>query len=494
MKMTAKTRAIDKIYKRRDRYEIPEWQRQEVWSNSKKQHLLDTILRGWRLPKFYFLKTSDEPENYEVVDGQQRLATIFQFFEDDLSLSKESAKLFGGFKYSDLPDAIADPFDDYEIEFDEIEDASDEEVKDFFQRLQLGVQLTASEKLNSIPSKLRDFVKKGTKHKFFAKISASDRRYGHFDILAKVATMELEGIDAGLRYDDMKAVFLSHAMFSPASNIGKRLTAALDFAYSGFADGSGGLKNRTLVQSLLTMICRLIQSPEAMKQHRRVAAFFVEFQKELKRQVELGQQATDEDYLRFQKTINANVKSGARIRQEILLRKLFSFDPAFAELLDTATVAESGLRSAVSRDAQEIVYRIASLNEQYAAKHGENLITTTNRTLQAQTRLGNAVKNFDEYKRLVDDLYFLFREGVGARLDGQTLKSFNDVNVLRTDLRHDVEHGKKNRIRSKKLKSGEVFKSYSGSTSPVGLGDDKFVMVQANLLSAIKRDIVAIKI
>jgi hypothetical protein len=45
MKMQSRTRAIDRIYKRRDRYEIPEWQRQEVWSRSKKQNLIDTILR-----------------------------------------------------------------------------------------------------------------------------------------------------------------------------------------------------------------------------------------------------------------------------------------------------------------------------------------------------------------------------------------------------------------------------------------------------------------
>ena len=40
MKMRSKVRAIDKIYKRRDRYEIPEWQRQKVWSRPKKQKLI----------------------------------------------------------------------------------------------------------------------------------------------------------------------------------------------------------------------------------------------------------------------------------------------------------------------------------------------------------------------------------------------------------------------------------------------------------------------
>ena len=78
MRMTAGKRALDKIYKRRDRYEIPDWQRGEVWDKSKKQELVDSILRGWKLPKFYFVKTSGV--EYEVLDGQQRLRTIYEFF------------------------------------------------------------------------------------------------------------------------------------------------------------------------------------------------------------------------------------------------------------------------------------------------------------------------------------------------------------------------------------------------------------------------------
>jgi len=76
MKMTTRERALDKIYKRRDRYEIPDWQRTEVWDPARKQQLIDSILRGWKLPKFYFMKISNDPEEFEVVDGQQRLMTI----------------------------------------------------------------------------------------------------------------------------------------------------------------------------------------------------------------------------------------------------------------------------------------------------------------------------------------------------------------------------------------------------------------------------------
>jgi hypothetical protein len=31
MRMTPGRRALDKVYKRRDRYEIPDWQRERVW-------------------------------------------------------------------------------------------------------------------------------------------------------------------------------------------------------------------------------------------------------------------------------------------------------------------------------------------------------------------------------------------------------------------------------------------------------------------------------
>jgi uncharacterized protein with ParB-like and HNH nuclease domain len=207
MKMTSDKRAIDKIYKRRNRYEIPDWQRQPVWGRARQQELIDSILRGWKLPKFYFLKTSsDEEQQYEVVDGQQRLNSIFEFFDNKLPLSDETAAEFGGRYYRDLPSKVSDAFDDYDIQFDQLEEAADEDVKLFFQRLQNGLPLTSSEKLNSIDSKLRNFVKEMTGHAFLQSIPVSDRRYGYFDILSKVAAIELEGIDAGLRYDELKAV------------------------------------------------------------------------------------------------------------------------------------------------------------------------------------------------------------------------------------------------------------------------------------------------
>lgn len=488
--MRTKTRAIDKVYKRRDRYEVPDWQRQEVWSRPKKQNLIDSILRGWKLPKFYFLRASADPESYEVVDGQQRLVTIWEFFEDELPLADETAKDFGGTLYSKLPDSVVDAFDDYEIEFDEIEDATEEEVKEFFQRLQEGLPLTSAEKLNSVHSNLRDYLVKLTKHSFFKKASASDRRYGHFDILAKVAAIEIDGIGVGLRYDDLRAVLESQSQFSPASNVAKRMRAALDFVDFGFDESTGRLlRNRTVVQSLLTFVCRLMQANKTSGTEQQVCKFFVAFLEELNRQVELGQGATDPEYLEFQRTVNANIKDGARIRQRTLLRKFLSSDPGCAGMLDPTAIAESGVRASVASDAKELVALVGRINEAYSAQHGEDLFKATNKTAQAQSSIGRVVENFEQYRTFIGELYFLFWESTGTRLDGRVPSSFVDVNLLRTGLEHDVDHGKAQKIKAKRKKIGEIFQKYAGSPSPAGLAPERFVIVQANILAALKHDL-----
>jgi hypothetical protein len=246
MKMTSEKRAIDKVFRRRDRYDIPDWQRQPVWNREKKQRLIDSILRGWKLPKFYLVEVSGD--SYLVEDGQQRLNAIWEFFQNELPLSAESAKRFGGRFYRDLARKVADSFDDFEIEYDVITGATDEELKEFFQRLQEGMPLISSEKLNAVPGKLTDYCRSTTRHAFFKRtVAIPNTRYAHFDIVAKVATAEIEGLDAGLRLDDIREVFNHQTSFASTSAIGKRIKAALDFLRKAFKGKGSSLRTRTIV-------------------------------------------------------------------------------------------------------------------------------------------------------------------------------------------------------------------------------------------------------
>jgi hypothetical protein len=488
MKILSEERAIDKIFRRRDRYDIPDWQRQEVWNREKKQRLIDSILRGWKLPKFYFIELTGD--NYLVEDGQQRLNAIWEFFSNELPLSAESGKQFGGRFYRDLPRKIADAFDDFEITYDLISGATDEELKEIFQRLQEGMPLTSSEKLNAVPSKLTDYCRSMARHDFFGKtIVIPNTRYAHFDIMAKVATVEIEGLDAGLRLDDIRKVFLTQKSFAPSSATGKRIKAALDFLQKAFNDKGASLRTRTIVQSLLTLTCKLIATGRSAGHETRLRRFFESFMTELAEQVEMGQAATDSDYVMFQRSVSANVKGGAKARQEILLRKLFRISPDLAEIFDPSIIAESGVSGRVASLGDSIANLIGQINGKYAAHSGEDLFKATNKTTQAMLRIRRPVKNLAEYKGFIDDLYFLFRESAGTRLDNARPPSFTHVNDLRTDLRHDVDHGDAAKIRSKRRKAGATFAIYAGNGSPDTLEPVKFQLVQSNLLGTIEGDL-----
>ncbi len=59
----------------------PEFQRQFVWTKTKQKDLLKSLYAGFPLPMFYFAESGSN--NYEVVDGQQRLTTILGFLQPE---------------------------------------------------------------------------------------------------------------------------------------------------------------------------------------------------------------------------------------------------------------------------------------------------------------------------------------------------------------------------------------------------------------------------
>jgi len=493
MKMTGGRRALDKVYKRRNRYEIPEWQRGEVWDTARKQQLVDSILRGWKLPKFYLLKQSDD--QYEVVDGQQRLSAIYEFFSNELSLPSDAVKNFGGQFYKDLSTKHSDAFDDFEIEFDEIEDANEEEIKLFFQRLQQGLPLSSSEKLNSVHSKLRDFCRKLTEHKFFAEsISIANTRLAHFDITSKVAAIEVEGIDTSLRFDELAEIFEHQKSFSSSSAVARRIRNALDFLHSAFSANDSVLKNRTVVQSVITLACKFAASKNSNGLEQHFEEFITWFLDELTKQVELGQKATDYDFIAFQKSINANVKAGARIRHEILFRKALVHSVEISQAFSASEVAASGMGTRIGELGGSIASQISAINSAYGGIHGEDLFKATNRTASALRLLGQEISDKTSYAVFIDNLYFIFRESIGQRLSDQLPASFIDINTLRTDLQHDVDHGDTGKVRAKRKKIGSVFEKYSGVHSPDVLDPLRFVLVQVNILSAIDLDLINLKL
>ena len=307
--------------------------------------------------------------------------------------------------------------------------------------------------------------------------------------MTKVAAIEVEGLDAGLRLDDIREVFEAQSTFAPTSAIGKRIKSGLDFLTKGFKSKGTSLRTRTMVQSLITLTCKIIATGRSAGREPQLRKFFESFMTELAEQVEMGQSATDSDYVKFQRSVSANVKGAAKTRQEILLRKLFRIAPELAEVFDPSVIAESGVTGRITELGKSVSELVGQINGVFAAKHGEDLFKPTNKTTQAFLRIHKAAKDRDGYKSFIDDLYFLFRESVGTRLNGAWPQSFAHVNDLRTDLRHDVDHGDAGKVRAKRRKAGSTFTLYGGSGTPDTIEPVKFPLVQANILSAIEGEL-----
>lgn len=216
MKINAKDPDIASIYHRIKRGSIdlrPDFQRDMVWSKSKKQGLIDTILRDWKFPPiFLVITTRDEAiEHQEVLDGQQRLSSIVDFLEDDFPIDgtiepyDEKISCLHGKRFSQLPEAIRYRIEQYSLRVHELYDYKEGEPYELFFRLNQGVTLTPAEKRNTFFGPVREQIK---------------------NLVARMGSLGINGSLIGfnnnrLSYDDVIArlVYAIHT-----KNINKKIT------------------------------------------------------------------------------------------------------------------------------------------------------------------------------------------------------------------------------------------------------------------------------
>ena len=94
----------------------PEFQRDNVWSLTKQQELIESVLLGIPLPAFYF--SEDRNGNYIVVDGKQRLTTFFKFMYEGMRLGKNLKTLVNNksvAKHEDFEAKLRNKFEDFKL-------------------------------------------------------------------------------------------------------------------------------------------------------------------------------------------------------------------------------------------------------------------------------------------------------------------------------------------------------------------------------------------
>lgn len=114
-----------------------EYQRSDkVWPPAARSYLIETVLLGFPIPKLSLYQTTDlrtRRTTKEIVDGQQRSQTIYDFLEGTLRISGKGP--FGGKVFGQLEENEQQQFVSYSLTVDLFVNATRDEIRQVFRRM-----------------------------------------------------------------------------------------------------------------------------------------------------------------------------------------------------------------------------------------------------------------------------------------------------------------------------------------------------------------------
>lgn len=186
----------------------PPYQRHgRLWSSSDKAYLIDSIINGFDIPKFYMADFTygDSSLNvnrlpYAIVDGKQRFEAIFDFFKggivlnEDFVYHKNPSLNLGGLGYKDLKQnypEIAEEFDNAGLTIMSVIGNSEDLINDLFVRLNRNKPLTGAEIRNAMSGPAVGLTRQIANHEFFTtNIKFSTKRMTDKDTATKILFLE----------------------------------------------------------------------------------------------------------------------------------------------------------------------------------------------------------------------------------------------------------------------------------------------------------------
>jgi hypothetical protein len=162
----------------------PPYQRRgRLWSLTDKAYLIDSILNGYDIPKFYIADftwgnsaLNKRKLPYAIIDGKQRFEAIYDFYDgrvllnDDFTYLADKDLSLAGLGYKDLisryPD-VAESFDQYNLMVMAVIATSEEPIDELFVRLNRSKPLTGAEIRNAMQGPAPGIIRRISRHNFF---------------------------------------------------------------------------------------------------------------------------------------------------------------------------------------------------------------------------------------------------------------------------------------------------------------------------------------
>ena len=176
---------------------VPPYQREYVWTKTQQQGYLQTLSKG--APLFGPVINIDRDTGTQyIMDGQNRLFTIYKFLNDEISFVNEEDETI---KYSNLSPTEQRKLNSTNISYTETRDWTNSQCQEFFMNIQEGVKLKAGELIHAKPDNPLTieiehiypyfetlFTNKGADGGLGLSKGCIDR-YGHYEVLGTLIHM-----------------------------------------------------------------------------------------------------------------------------------------------------------------------------------------------------------------------------------------------------------------------------------------------------------------
>lgn len=290
----------------------PDYQRPAVWSKAQKQLLIDTIVRGYDIPKMYWRQVGTKPERFDVVDGQQRLRAIWEFMGGEFPIAKNADPVDGenvaGAYFSELPPDLRIQFDTYQLHIVIITESEEDEVREMFLRLQNGTSLKAQEKRNAYPGQMRDFVKKLGKHPFWNKVPFSGDRFVYDHLSAQYVCLEIAGNPTNIKNTDLNKIYEKYSTFSESSDVAKQVKRKLDELNLIFKEKRGELERYNII-SLYCVLSQLMADYNYISIKDKIFDWFLAFEDERSKYDVIPEDEGDPEWIAYKGRISHSTDS-----------------------------------------------------------------------------------------------------------------------------------------------------------------------------------------
>lgn len=143
----------------------------------------------------------------------------------------------------------------------------------------------------------------------------------------------------------------------------------------------------------------------------------------------------------------------------------------------------------ISEKGKRIIDKVVAINRICERKGRDKLFKYTGATMRAAAAIGGTVCQTEEtFGGIIDDFYEVFYENIEhikAIVTDEVVRNEDvyqcifRVKHMRTDLRHDYEHGKEKDIRNKDMAIGDSYKHYAGK--PILITSSDYLTTQDKL-------------